>query len=135
LVPFPRSVYQCNPVSELYGQFLRPNVLVFALTCTVNQDFLLDRLERWVGLSSPVLNWSRTYLTSQEFFLSPLVNITQRKYISCGVPQGSILGQVLFSLYTVDVGSLHTLRLESLNLVFQLLHKCPVKKLLFWQVG
>ena len=37
LVPFPRSMPQHNPVSELYGQFLRPHGLVFALTCTVNQ--------------------------------------------------------------------------------------------------
>ena len=36
LVPFPRSVPLHNPVSELYGQFLRPHGLVFALTCTVN---------------------------------------------------------------------------------------------------
>ena len=34
LVPFP--VPQNNPVSELYGQFLWPHGLVFALTCTVN---------------------------------------------------------------------------------------------------
>ena len=36
LVPFPRSVTRNNPVLELYGQFLQPHVLVFALTCTVN---------------------------------------------------------------------------------------------------
>ena len=36
LVPFPRSVPQHNPVSELYGQFLQLYGLVFALTCTVN---------------------------------------------------------------------------------------------------
>ena len=36
LVPFPRSVSRQNPVSELYGQFLRPHGVVFALTCTVN---------------------------------------------------------------------------------------------------
>ena len=36
LVPFPSSVPQHNPVSELYGQFLRPRGLGFALTCTVN---------------------------------------------------------------------------------------------------
>ena len=35
---------------------------------------------------------------------------------------------------TVEVGSLHTLRLESLTLVFQPLHKCLVDKLLSWQV-
>jgi hypothetical protein len=36
LVPFPRSVPRHNPVSELYGQFLQPYGLVFALKCTVN---------------------------------------------------------------------------------------------------
>ena len=36
LVPFFRSVPQHNPVSELYGQFLRTHELAFALTCTVN---------------------------------------------------------------------------------------------------
>ena len=36
LVPFPRSMPQHNPVSELYGYFLRPHCLDFALTCTVN---------------------------------------------------------------------------------------------------
>ena len=32
LVPFPRSVPRHNPVSELYGQFLRPHGLIFALS-------------------------------------------------------------------------------------------------------
>jgi hypothetical protein len=36
LPPFPRSVPRHNHVSALYGQFLRPRGLVFALTCTVN---------------------------------------------------------------------------------------------------
>ena len=36
LVPFLRSVPRHNPVYELYGQFLRPHGLVFALTCAVN---------------------------------------------------------------------------------------------------
>jgi hypothetical protein len=36
LVPFPRSVPQHNPVSELYGQFLRPPGFASAVTCTVN---------------------------------------------------------------------------------------------------
>ena len=36
LVPFHRSVPRQSPVSERYGQFLRPHGLVFALTCNVN---------------------------------------------------------------------------------------------------
>ena len=40
LVPFPRAVPRHNPVSELYGQFLQPHGLVFALTYTVNRGTL-----------------------------------------------------------------------------------------------
>ena len=43
LVPFPRSVPRHNPVSELYGQFLQPHGLVFALTCTFNCGTFLYR--------------------------------------------------------------------------------------------
>ena len=39
------------------------------------------------------------------------------------------------SLVNKQVGSLHTLRLESLKPVFQPLHKCLVNNLQFWQVG
>ena len=38
-------------------------------------------------------------------------------------------------LGTVEVVSLHTLRLESLKRVFQPLHKCIVNKLEFWQIS
>jgi hypothetical protein len=44
LVPFPRSVPRHNPVSELYGQFLRPHGLVFAVTCTVNCETLFRQV-------------------------------------------------------------------------------------------
>ena len=30
----------------------------------------MDRLERWVGLSGPVLHWFSTYLTGQEFVIT-----------------------------------------------------------------
>ena len=30
---------------------------------TVDHDIPIDRLENWVGLAGPVLNWFRTYLT------------------------------------------------------------------------
>ena len=36
LAPFPRSVHRHNPISELYGQFLRPHNLFFLLIYTVN---------------------------------------------------------------------------------------------------
>ena len=44
LVLFPRSVPRHNPVLELYGQYLRPHGLVFALICTVNCGTLCRQL-------------------------------------------------------------------------------------------
>jgi hypothetical protein len=38
-------------------------------------------------------------------------SVNHRILILMRVPQGSILGLTLFSVYTVEVGSLHTLRM------------------------
>ena len=38
---------------------------------TVDHNILIDRLENWVGLTGPVLNWFRTYLTGREYFVAP----------------------------------------------------------------
>ena len=43
LVPSPRSVRQHNPVSELYGQFLQPHGLVFALNALLTVVTCIDR--------------------------------------------------------------------------------------------
>lgn len=37
---------------------------------TVDHNILIDRLENWVGLTGPVLNWFRTYLTGREYFVA-----------------------------------------------------------------
>jgi hypothetical protein len=50
LVSFPRSVARHNPVSELYGQFLQPHGLVFALTCNFNCGTLYS-IDRWTPIT------------------------------------------------------------------------------------
>ena len=54
LVPFPRSVPRHNPVSELYGQSLRPHGLVFAPTCTVNCGVLYRQVHTHLSKSCPI---------------------------------------------------------------------------------
>ena len=56
-------------------------------------------------------------LGSQEYELMLCSNINDMDVIKATV------------IYTVEVGSLHALRLESLKLVFQTLHKFLVNKL------
>lgn len=49
----------------------------------------------WVGLSSAVLNWFKSHLTIQDYF----VLFGKWPKIKCGIPQGSILGSLLFKVY------------------------------------
>ena len=50
---------------------------------SVEHDVLLERLERQVGLSDPVLNWFGTFLSGQEFVTLGEHN-SQEIHITCG---------------------------------------------------
>ena len=72
---------------------------------TVDHDILLDRLENGVGFSGTVLKWFRSYLTGRESLVSLGDYSSNTEKMNCGVPQGSILGPILFNLYMLPLGS------------------------------
>ena len=73
---------------------------------TITHDILLNRLKHHFGVTGKVLDWIRSYLMQQEQSVvigdekSPPITLKQ------GVPQESVLGPVLFSLYMSPLGDL-----------------------------
>ncbi len=65
----------------------------------VNHNILLQRLENWVGLSGMVHKWFRIYLEERGYYVSLGKHKSQWTSMTCGVPQGSIIAPLLFSLY------------------------------------
>ena len=73
---------------------------------TIDHTILIHRLEHWIGLSGSALSWFYSYLTGRSYFVN-LDDFESDKHDICsGIPQGSILGPLLFSLYILPLGEL-----------------------------
>src|SRR5688572_8244224 len=73
---------------------------------TVDHDILLQRLHLSFGMSSTALEWMTSYLTGRQQCVRHAGSSSTATTLTCGVPQGSVLGPILFLLYTADILSI-----------------------------
>ena len=73
---------------------------------TIDHKMLLDRLSAWFGFSGSVIKWFQCYLSDRSQCVKVGDTLSGQFSLGCGVPHGSVLGPLLFSMFTAPLSSL-----------------------------
>ena len=73
---------------------------------TADHDILLARLSSRLGIRGNALEWFESYLRDRSQFVSMQGASSDIRKLTYGVPQGSVLGPLLYLLYTYPLGDI-----------------------------
>lgn len=73
---------------------------------TIDHGILLHRLKNRLGISGNCLKWFQSYLSDRKVRVTIDGKYSKPKDLNFGVPQGSVLGPKLFTLYMLPLGDI-----------------------------
>ena len=82
------------------------SALSFNVFDTVDHKIITSRLCTDFGITGKVLKWGISYLTNRSFSVNSRKVCSNPKKTNFGVPQGSLLGPILFILYTKEISNI-----------------------------
>ena len=92
-------------VDDLFLSLDKDNISVLALLDfssafdTIDHPIPIHRLHTDFGFTDTVLQWFSTYLTDRTHYVYPSNHCSAFAPMHSGVPQGSVLGPMLFTMY------------------------------------
>ena len=67
---------------------------------TVDHGILLSRLSQCIGVQGSAYTWFESYLSSRSQFVQVRDTSSSDRQLTCGLPQGSLVGPILYLVYT-----------------------------------
>ena len=77
-----------------------------AASDTIDHTILVSRLDDWFGVTGKALNWFKSYFTGRCRRIKIGDCLSSKADLKFGVLQGSVLGPLLFTLYTTPLSSM-----------------------------
>ena len=73
---------------------------------TIDHNLLIKKLRENFGITGNVLKWIISYLRDRSFSVNIRNVHSSHRELNVGVPQGSLMGPILFILYTKDISNI-----------------------------
>ena len=92
---------------------------------TIDHPILVQRLHTDLGLTDSVLQFFYSYLTDCTHYISLSNHCSAFAPVHSGVPQGSVLGHILFTTYNMQLSAILTHTLPyAIHLLTTYNHRC-----------